>query len=142
MKVNAELNWKGGMAFDAEVDGHIIPLDADATVGGSDAGPRPKKLLLVALGGCTSMDIVSILKKMRVEVEKFSVEVESSQTEDEHPYVYEFFKLIFRFEGKGLEAEAEKIQKAVALSHDRYCGVSAMLSKSAPVTYEIKINGK
>ena len=63
MKVNAELNWKGGMAFDAEVDGHIIPLDADATVGGNNAGPRPKKLLLVALGGCTSMDIVSILKK-------------------------------------------------------------------------------
>lgn len=142
MDVNVQLEWKGNMTFEAEVDGHKIPLDADAKVGGNDIGPRPKKLLLAALGGCTSMDIVSILKKMRVPVDKFTIKVESSQTEDEHPYVYEYFKIIFNFEGDNLEADAEKIEKAVSLSHDKYCGVSAMLSKSAPVTYEIRINGK
>ena len=61
-----ELKWKNKMAFDAEVNGHIIPLDADERVGGEDHGARPKPLTLVSLGGCTGMDVVSILKKMKL----------------------------------------------------------------------------
>lgn len=142
MNVSISLKWKGNMAFDAEVDGHIITLDASVDNGGADTGASPKKLLLVALAGCTGMDVVSKLKKMRVVMENFTVDVESSQTENEHPYVYEYYKIVYNFEGDGLEAEKEKIQKAVSLSQDKYCGVSSMLSKSAPVCYEIKINSK
>ncbi len=140
MDVNVQLEWKGNMAFETLVNGHKLMIDVSTEAGGDNMGPRPKPFLLVALGGCMSMDVVSILKKMRVEVEKMSVNVESSQTEEEHPHVYEFFKVIFNFEGAGLEANAEKIKKAVALSYDRYCGVKAMLSKSAPINYEIRIN--
>lgn len=142
MKVNTQLKWLGDMGFEAHIDGHKILLDADEKVGGKNMGPRPKKLLLVALGGCTSMDVVSILKKMRVEIANFSVDVESFQTEDEHPFVYEYYKIIFNFEGIDIEKDKDKIIKAVELSNQKYCGVSAMLSKSAPVTYEINVSNQ
>lgn len=100
MDVNVKLEWKGAMSFDAAIDGHTLRIDADSKVGGNDTGPRPKKLLLVALGGCTGMDIVSLLKKMRVDVEQFSIGVDSFQTEDEHPFVYDRYKITFFFEGK------------------------------------------
>ncbi|MDD3063082.1 MAG: OsmC family peroxiredoxin, partial [Massilibacteroides sp.] len=75
-------------------------------------------------------------------VEKFTVNVDSFQTEDEHPFVYDHYKITFLFDGNELEKRQDKIVKAVILSQERYCGVSAMLSKSAPITYEIRVNGQ
>ena len=111
------------MAFEADVYGHKIMLDASEAGGGENRGPRPKPLLLAALAGCTGMDVVSILKKMRVEVEAFNVVVEGDLTE-EHPKQYAKMHIIYEFKGKDLPMD--KLEKAINLSEERYCGVSAM----------------
>jgi putative redox protein len=130
------VNWLENMAFEAEVNGHKIILDAAETIGGEDRGPRPKPLMLVALAGCTGMDVVSILKKMRVEVEGFDVVVEGDLTE-EHPKQYTQMRVIYEFKGK--ELPMDKLEKAVNLSEERYCGVSAMYKKTIGITTEIRI---
>ncbi len=131
-----ELNWKSKMAFDAEVNGHIIPLDADERVGGEDYGARPKPLTLVSLGGCTGMDVVSILAKMRVNLDAFNVSV-SGELTDEHPKYFHKIHIIYTFKGKDLPMD--KLEKAINLSQDRYCGVTAMLDKVAEMSHEIII---
>jgi putative redox protein len=131
-----ELNWKQEMAFEAEVNGHLVTLDADGAVGGTNLGPRPKPLMLLALAGCTAMDVVSILKKMKVEPERFSVGVEGTLT-DEHPKVYSAFHIIYTFKG---DIDREKVDKAIALSQEKYCGVSAMYRQFATITHEVVIN--
>ncbi len=128
--------WLNNMAFEAEVDGHKIILDAEPEVGGENRGPRPKPFMLVALGGCTAMDVISILKKMRVEVEKFNVHVEGDLTE-EHPKQFYKMHVVYEFTGKNLPLD--KLQKAVELSEDRYCGVSALYKKVMELTSEIKV---
>jgi len=135
-KTEIKLNWKEKMAFDAEVNGHILPLDADERVGGENYGPRPKPLTLVSLGGCTGMDVISILGKMRVELDGFDVNV-SGELTDEHPKYFHKIHIIYTFKGKDLPME--KLQKAINLSQDRYCGVTAMLNKVAEITHEIVI---
>ena len=124
------------MSFEAEVNGFKITLDADEAVGGQNLGPRPKALTLVSLAGCTSMDVISILKKMRVNPDYFNVEVEGELTE-EHPKYYEHIHIKYIFRGKDLPMD--KLEKAINLSQDRYCGVSAMLNKSARITHEIVV---
>jgi putative redox protein len=133
-KTNVEVKWKNNMAFDANINGHIIPLDAEASVGGQDQGPRPKPLILVALAGCTGMDVVSILNKMRVELEDFKVDV-SGELTDEHPKYFNKIHITYSFKGKDLPMD--KLEKAINLSQERYCGVSAMLIKVAELTHEI-----
>ncbi|AHW61023.1 putative redox protein [Draconibacterium orientale] len=135
-KQEVKVSWKDKMAFEAEVNGHKIMLDAAEAVGGEDLGPRPKPLMLTALAGCTGMDVISILKKMRVEVEDFDVTVEGDLT-DEHPKQYYKMNVIYTFKGKDLPLE--KLKKAVSLSEERYCGVSALYRKVIEVTSEIKI---
>jgi len=135
-KTSIGLSWKGAMSFDAEVNGHIFPIDADASVGGEDRGPRPKPLTLVSLGGCTGMDVVSILDKMRVKLDDFTVDVTGELTE-EHPKYFNKITIIYTFTGKDLPLA--KINKAVNLSQDRYCGVTAMLDKVAEIAHEIVI---
>ncbi len=141
MKVNSELNWRGGMAFDVSQDGHTIVIDANREVGGEDLGVRPKKLMLTALGGCAGMDIVSILKKMRVEFDSFKVSVEATHNTEEHPYVYEAFEMTLAFEGENLENSIDKIKKAVELTNQKYCGASAMYSAFTSVDSKIVVNG-
>lgn len=130
------INWLENMAFEAEVNGHKIMLDAAAAVGGENRGPRPKPLMLVALAGCTGMDVVSILKKMRVEVDGFNVLVEGDLTE-EHPKQFSEMRVIYEFKGKDLPMD--KLEKAVNLSEERYCGVSAMYKKAIGITTRIRI---
>jgi putative redox protein len=137
MKTSLKLNWKDTMAFESEVNGHKIVIDAVEKVGGQDRGPRPKPLMLLALAGCTSMDVISILKKMRVELDDYACEVEAEETE-EHPKHYDKMKVIYKFWGKDLPKE--KIEKAVNLSEDRYCGVSYVYKKYVKMSYEIQIN--
>ncbi len=130
------VNWSGDMAFEVEVNGFKIPIDADEKVGGKNGGPRPKPLLLAALGGCTGMDVISMLKKMRVEPSYFNVDVEGELSE-EHPKYYHKIHITYSLKGKDLDRE--KVHKAVNLSQERYCGVSAMLEKSSTITSEIII---
>ena len=137
MKQDISISWKEGMAFEAEVNGHKIMLDAGEQSGGLNRGPRPKPLMLVALAGCTAMDVVSILAKMRVELENFDVRVEGEQSE-EHPVHYTSMHIIYELWGRQLPAD--KLEKAINLSHERYCGVSAVYRKAMPVTHELIIH--
>lgn len=129
-------SWLGGMAFRSEVDGHEIIVDALPVFGGTNQGPPPKTLMLVSLAGCTGIDVVSILKKMRVEFDEFNIIVEGELTE-EHPKHFVRMHLIYEFKGKDLPLE--KIKKAVELSQERYCGVSATYKKALELTWEIRL---
>lgn len=131
-KVSAVYN--GGMNFSAEIDGHIIQIDTTEENGGANLGPRPKALMLAALGGCTGFDIVNILKKMRVEFSDFSVASEANSTDTE-PSVYDEVKIIYTIRVE--EEDQGKVEKAVHLSKDKYCGVSKMFEQFARVTFEI-----
>ena len=137
MKQDISISWKKGMAFEAEVNGHKLMLDAAEQHGGKDLGPRPKSLMLVALAGCTGMDVVSILTKMRVELDNFDVKVEGEQSE-EQPVHYISMHIIYEFWGKDLPVD--KLEKAISLSHERYCGVAAVYRKAMPVTHEIVLH--
>lgn len=136
--MNNKINvaWTGDMAFEAEVNDFKIALDADEKVGGNNSGPRPKALTLVSLGGCTGMDVISILAKMRVKPDKFNVSVTGELTE-EHPRYYNKIHITYTFRGNDLPMA--KLEKAINLSQDRYCGVSAMLRGAAEITHEIII---
>lgn len=137
MKETINVNWKENMSFEAEVNGHKIILDAVSAVGGEDKGPRPKPFMMVALAGCTGMDVVSILKKMRVEVDNFNVKVDGELTE-EHPKHYDKMHVTYEFWGKDLPMD--KLKKAVNLSEERYCGVSATYKKALKLTSEIVVH--
>ena len=127
--------WAGGMEFRIEQDGHEFVLDSTDDFGGRDAGPRPKALLLSGLIGCTGMDVVSILGKMKVE--GFGLEITAeADTTDDHPVVFSAIRLVYVFSGRDLPRE--KIARAVSLSQEKYCGVSAMLRRVAPLTWEIR----
>ena len=126
-----------GMAFRADLDGHQITIDANAEFGGNDRGPRPKTLLLTSLAGCTAMDVISILRKMRQDVSSFSVSASGTLTE-EHPKT--LVDLQVRYEVEGDVAEG-KLRRAVELSEDRYCGVSAMLKDHTSISSTIVLNG-
>lgn len=131
-----DVKWVSDMAFKADVNGHELLLDSDEATGGQNLGPKPKPLLLVSLGGCTAMDVISILKKMKIEPGYFNVKVEGELTE-EHPKHFTKIKIIYEFRGKDLPPE--KLKKAIDLSQERYCGVSETLRKSVELTSEIKI---
>ena len=128
--------WLENMSFETEINGHKIIIDADSDVGGEDLGPRPKPFMLAALGGCTGMDVVSILKKMRVELKNLNVIVEGELTE-EHPKYFHKMHVIYEVEGENLPMD--KIEKAVSLSEEKYCGVSAVYRKVIEMTSEIRI---
>jgi len=131
-----KVDWLENMAFKAEVNGHEIILDAVEAVGGENRGPRPKPLMMVALAGCTGMDVISILKKMRVEIEGFAVRVVGDLTE-EHPKHFEKMHVIYEFKGKDLPMD--KLEKAISLSEERYCGVSVSYRQAMGITSEIRI---
>ncbi len=126
--------WLENMSFETEINGHKIIIDADSDVGGEDLGPRPKPFMLAALGGCTGMDVVSILKKMRVDFKSLNVRVEGGLT-TEHPRRFYKMHVIYEVEGKDLPLD--KIKKAVALSEETYCGVSAVYKEALELTSEI-----
>jgi putative redox protein len=127
----------GGMHFVGEIDGFRMDLDADETVGGVGAGPRPHHLLLQALAGCTGMDVISILRKKRQQVSGLSVQVQGSRA-DQHPKVYTHINVLYRVRGNNVDPQA--VERAIDLSKTRYCPVIGMLGKVAEVTtrYEVE----
>ena len=136
MKEIVSLSWLENMAFETEINGHKIVIDAVDEVGGENKGPRPKPFMLAALGGCTAMDVVSILKKMRVKLDDFKVIVSGDLTE-EHPKHFYKMHVIYEFTGKDLPMA--KLEKAINLSEERYCGVSETYRKTMELTSEIKV---
>lgn len=136
--MEAMVKWTNGMAFEGHQDGHVIGLDAALEFGGQGKGSKPKTLLLTALNGCTAMDVVSMLGKMQVKLDGFEVHSSAELTED-HPKVFKSIHIRYVFRGKDLPVD--KLQRAVSLSQDKYCGVSAMLAKACPLTHEIVVEG-
>ena len=137
MKSSINLEWKEKMHFQGNISGHIIDLDADPSVGGENKGPTPKPLLMLSLAGCTAMDVVSILNKMQVKLHRFNLRVEGL-TADEHPKKYLEMHLIYECWGSNIPAE--KVEKAIGLSVDKYCGVFATLKETVRLTTEYRIN--
>ena len=135
-KESVTTKWLDKMAFETDVNGHKIIIDAEPGVGGENRGPRPKLFMLSALGGCTAMDVVSILKKMRVDFAGLNVTVEGDLTE-EFPKHFSKMHVIYEFTGRDLPLE--KLQKAVDLSEEKYCGVRAVYKKALELTSEIRI---
>jgi putative redox protein len=136
MNTSIDLNWKGNMSFETNLNGHKLVLDASPEVGGENKGFRPKPLMMVSLAGCTGMDIASILRKMKVKFDDLSIRVEADLTE-EHPKQYTAMHLKYTFKGKKLPLN--KLERAIELSQNKYCGVSATLKNSVEITYEIII---
>jgi putative redox protein len=130
MTQEIKTQWLGNMLFNADTLGGNLKIDAAAEVGGEGKGVRPKALMLTSLAGCTGMDIVSLLKKMRAEVDGLEINV-AGELSDEHPKIYKKVSLEYIFYGKDLKKD--KIEKAVQLSADKYCGVMEMFRQFAEI---------
>jgi putative redox protein len=130
--MKANMIWKENMEMESEVRGIKVIMDAKPEAGGNNKGQAPKELVLSGLCGCTGMDVIAILSKMRSLPKEFRIEAEATQTED-HPKV--FNKIHLKYYAKGVDKE--KFEKAVKLSQEKYCGVSEMLRKTAQITYEV-----
>ena len=118
---------------------HWVVMDGPKTFGGSEAGTSPMELFLISLAGCSGADVASLLKKMRVKHQKFEIYVDAERAED-HPKVYTRIDLAYKFWGKNLDADKDKIEKAIDLSQDKYCSISAMIKAAGiPIkhTYEL-----
>lgn len=133
---NSSINavFKGGMNFTADINGHSIEIDTDETRGGKNLGTRPKALMLVSLAGCTGLDVVGILNKMRVNYSELSIKVDAHLT-DEEAAIYD--EVIVNYTVKVEKADEQKVEKAVKLSQEKYCGVTKMFQAFAKVSYKI-----
>lgn len=132
-----ETQWMGKMQFNALVNGHTIVMDAPERAGGEDNGPIPKPFVLTALSGCTGMDIAAILRKAGKEINDFSIKV-SGEISKQVPIVYTAIHLVYDFTGPVDNKDAAL--QAVTDSQEKYCGVSHMLKKIMPVTWEVNYN--
>jgi putative redox protein len=133
----ANVKYTGGMQFVASADsGHAIVMDADADVGGSNTGSRPMELLLMGIGGCSGMDIISILRKKKQHVTALETNVSGTMA-DNYPHKYTEITLEFIVRGKAVSEEA--VQRAVQLSMDKYCSVKATLEGSAKINFSYRI---
>ena len=126
--------FTSGMAFSTTLNGHNVTIDLDPSDEGNNTGPRPKALMLVSLAGCTGVDVVMILNKMRVAFSDFSIDVEGQLTDTE-PKVYHTVNIVYNIKVK--KADESKVEKAVDLSQDKYCGVSAMFRQFCKLTSTI-----
>jgi putative redox protein len=129
--------WKEGMVFENHIRDHVVLSDALPELG-QDSAPGPKELVLSGLASCTGMDVVSLLCKMRVDFTGLEIRIETQLTE-EYPRVFDDIKMKYIISGKDLDKA--KVEKAITLSYDKYCGVSAMLKKNGPITYSIEYAG-
>lgn len=126
------------MAFDAKIDDMIVPLDAPMD-GSEPNGLKPKKLMLVALAGCTGMDVASLIKKMRLDVASLEIDVDATKT-DTTPAIYADFVINYHFVAP--VEQKDKIIKIVTGSQEKYCGVALMMRKIGPVKYNVYLNSE
>ncbi|MDC0430100.1 OsmC family protein [Candidatus Thioglobus sp.] len=136
--MNTTVKWIDGMMMVGEsASGHAIVMDGPEDLGGKNLGIRPMEMLLLGMGGCTTIDVVSTLKKMREEVRDCRVEILAARA-DEHPKVFTKIHLNFIINGSNLDEK--KVEKAISLSADKYCSASIMLGKMAHITHDFTIN--
>lgn len=117
---------------------HFVVMDGAPEAGGLGAGPRPMELLLVALGGCTGMDVVSILRKRRIQVDDFRLAIRAER-QAEHPKKFTRIEIEYIFRGENLQAHEKAIRDTVELSQEKYCSVSASLRPQVEVAYRITL---
>ncbi|HPH96063.1 MAG TPA: OsmC family protein [Anaerolineaceae bacterium] len=132
---NATVIWKEGMHFEGQARGHTLQMDAQPEPG-AGAGMSPMSMVLVALGGCTAMDIVHIMQKEHQTLTGLTVEVEAERAQD-YPMVFTKITLVYRLRGRGLSRKLA--ERAVELSEEKYCSVGQMLNKTAAITSRIEI---
>jgi putative redox protein len=121
-------------------DGNEVFMDGSPGIGGEGKGARPMQVLLMSLAGCSSMDVLNILKKMKQEVSSYHVEVDGEREADAVPNVFTGIHVIYHLEGEGLHPG--KVKHAAQLSMEKYCSVTKMLEKTANITWEVMVNGK
>lgn len=136
--MNISIERVGSMAFSATAgdSGHTVLMDASPAVGGDNRGPRPMELLLMGLGGCTSIDVVMILEKARQEISNCKVEISAERAETE-PRVFTKIHVHFIVSGKTLSED--RVARAIELSAEKYCSASIMLGKTATITHDFEI---
>jgi putative redox protein len=135
--MNITINWNGNMSFSSLApSGHAIAMDAAAEIGGTNSGARPTELLLNAVAGCTGIDIISILHKMRLQPTAFHIEVEGKRADD-HPKRFTKINIHYVLEGDLPEA---KVIRAIQLSKDKYCSVAHSLNSEITASYAINNN--
>lgn len=135
--MDAKVTWINNLSFSGTADsGYMIPLGGKKEVGGNEDGFLPMELFAIGLAGCTAMDVISILKKMRQEVTSFEVKVHANRV-DQHPKIFSEMLIEYVLSGENLDPQA--VEKAVTLSEERYCPGQAILSKSAQIRHKITI---
>ena len=135
--MNASVNWDHGLTFEGTANsGFRVELGAAPVVGGDDDGFRPMELMLVSLAGCTGMDVISILQKKRQDITGFSVEVQGERA-DEHPKVFTKIAIAYALRGRNIDPAA--VERAIELSHTKYCPAQAMLSQVAEISHTYTI---
>ena len=137
--MQATIKWLGkdGMAFSAETgSGHLVNMDGAPETGGRNLAPRPMEMMLVGAGGCTCFDVVMILKRARQDIHDCQVSLEAERA-NEDPKIFTKIHMKFTVTGKNLDLS--RVEKAVTLSHDKYCSATIMLGKTAEITHSIEI---
>ena len=135
MATTARITWVQDALFVGESgSGHTITMDGSPDVGGRDLAARPMEMVLLGMGGCTAIDVASMLRKQRQDVRDIIVELEAERADD-HPKVFTSVKLVYRVRGKKLNRAL--VERAVSLSDEKYCSATAMIRKSATVTHQI-----
>jgi putative redox protein len=135
MATTARITWVQDALFVGESgSGHTITMDGSPDVGGRNLAARPMEMVLIGMGGCTAIDVASMLKKQRQDVRDIIVELEAERADD-HPKVFNQVKLIYRVRGKKLNKAL--VERAVTLSDEKYCSATAMIRKSATITHQI-----
>ena len=137
--MKCRVKWLDHMSFVGESDsGHSVVMDSSPDFGGRDLGVRPMEMLLLGLGGCTSIDVVSILQKSRQDLVDCEVEIEADRADD-IPKV--FTRVHLHFIVKGNDLDPFKVKKAIDLSADKYCSASRMFEKTAEMSHDFEIVG-
>ena len=135
MTNTAKVSWVDGALFVAEGgSGHTITMDGAADIGGRNLASRPMEVMLIGMGGCTAIDVVSMLKKQRQDIEGVEVAL-SGERAGEHPMVYTEVKVVYTVRGRKLNRAL--VERAVSLSDEKYCSATAMFKKTAKVTHEV-----
>lgn len=133
------VTYKGDMSFVAQgPSGHEMPMDAAPEVGGTDTAARPMEMLLASLGGCSGIDVVMILRRMRIEFDSFDVRIHATRADD-HPRIFTHIETEYIVRGPGLGAHRARVERAAKLSHETYCSAAGMLNKAAELTYRVTI---
>jgi putative redox protein len=137
--MKAVITHRSQFCFDLSIRDHKLAIDSQVSAGGQNLGPTPKELLLGGIIGCAGMDVVGILKKHKMTPDSFAVSAEAD-TRKEHPRIFTGVDAVF--EATGANIGSDEFYEAVKLSMTKYCGVSAMVSKTVPIRYKVVLNGK